>query len=280
MSGRAVFFNRDGTIIPDSDLCTSPQQARLLPGVGAAIKRLRQAGFKGVMVTNQPAVASGLLDEQQLSAIHERLQTALAEQGAGLDAVYACSYAPGPEAVIEQYRRDSDLIKPGAGMLRQAAAELDLDLSACWVVGSKVRDVEAGRTAGCRTILIGDAQQSQSVAPDFAAADLAGAVEIIVRQQPGGPTVPAESQDGQDRIERQLAKVAQLLEQQQRSRMYQDFSLAKLTGAVVQMVAIGLFGWGMLATVDGRIDAAFVRLLSAVFMQLLATTLFLLHRHS
>jgi hypothetical protein len=91
--------------------------------------------------------------------------------------------------------------------------------------------------------------------------------------------VPAESQDTQGRIERQLAKVVQLLEQQQRSHMYQDFSLAKLTGAIVQMVAIGLFGWGMLATVDGRIDAAFVRLLSAVFMQLVATTLFLLYRH-
>ena len=280
MGQRAIFFNRDGTIMPDTGPCTSPEQVRLVPGVAGAIKWLQQAGFKGVMVTNQPAVARGMLDEQQLSAIHERLQTALTEHGAGLDAVYACPYAPGPEAVVDRYRRDSDQIKPGAGMLRQAAAELDLDLSACWMVGSKIRDVEAGQAAGCRTILIGNAQQTQSVAPDFAAADLAGAVEIIVRRQPGGPTVPAELQDRQDRIERQLANVAQLLEQQQRSRMYQDFSLAKLTGAIVQMVAIGLFGWGMLAAVDGRIDAAFVRLLSAVFMQLLATTLFLLHRHS
>jgi D-glycero-D-manno-heptose 1,7-bisphosphate phosphatase len=279
MSGRAIFFNRDGTIVPDTDLCTSPEQARLLPGVGAAVKRLRQAGFKAVMVTNQPAVARGLLDESQLSAIHEQLRTMLAEQEAGLDAVYACPYAPGPEAVVEQYRRDSDLIKPKAGMLHQAATELDLDLSACWMVGSNVRDVEAGRAAGCRTVLIGDSRQTPSVASDFVAADLPGAVDIIVNQKPGGSTGPAESQDTQDRIERQLARVAQALEQQQRSRMYQDFSLAKLTGAIVQMVAIGLFGWGMLATVDGRIDAAFVRLLSAVFMQLLATTLFLLHRH-
>jgi len=279
MSGRAVFFNRDGTIVPDTDPCTSPRQVRLMRGVAGAIERLRQAGFKAVMVTNQPAVAKGLLDEQQLSAVHDELRMLLAGQETGLDAIYACPYAPGPEAVVEQYRRDSDLIKPKAGMLRQAATELALDLSACWMVGSKVRDVEAGRAAGCRTILIGDARQTQLVAPDFEAADLGGAVEIIVNHQPGGATGPAESRDRQDRIERQLANVAQLLEQQQRSRMYQDFSLTKLTGAIVQMVAIGLFGWGMLATVDGRIDVAFIRLLSAVFMQLLATTLFLLHRH-
>ena len=279
MSGKAVFFNRDGTIVPDTDPCDSPEHVRLVRGVAGAIKRLREAGFKAVMVTNQPAVARGLLDEQRLSTVHERLRTMLSEQEAGLDAVYVCQYAPGPEAVVEQYRRDSDLIKPKAGMLRQAATELGLDLSACWMVGSKARDVEAGRAAGCRTILIGDARQTPSVAPDFEAADLAGAVDIIADHKPGGSTVPAESQDAQNRIERQLATVIQLLEQQQRSRMYQDFSLAKLSGAIVQMVAIGLFGWGMLATVDGRIDAAFVRLLSAVFMQLLATTLFLLHRH-
>jgi len=280
MGDKAVFFNRDGTIIPDTPPCTSPEQVRLLPGVGGAIKRLRQAEFKAVLVTNQPAVARGLLDEQQLSCIHEHLQSALAEHGARLDAVYACPYSSGPEAVVERYRADSDLIKPRGGMLLQAAADLNLDLSACWMIGSRARDVEAGQAAGCRTILIGDAQPSRSVAPDFAAADLAGAVEIIGRQQPGGPTVPAESQDGRGAVEGQLARIAHLLEQQQRSHMYQDFSLTKLTGAVVQMVAVGLFGWGMLAAVDGRIDVAFVRLLSAVFMQLLATTLFLLHRHS
>lgn len=152
MSRRAVFLDRDGTLIERYDYLVDEKQVVLLPRTVQALRMLQQRGFLLVVVTNQSAVARGLLTEKQLHVIHRRLEALLNEQGVTLEGVYYCPYHP--EGSVEQYRRESDLRKPGPGMLLQAARELDIDLSRSWMVGDDHRDILAGKAAGCRTILI------------------------------------------------------------------------------------------------------------------------------
>ncbi len=165
----AVFLDRDGTLVDDPGYLRDPGQVRLLPGAGQAVAALRRAGLKVVVVTNQSGVARGLLDEACLAAIHDRMRRLLAEHGAQLDGLYYCPYHP--DGVVQAYRRESDWRKPGCGMLVAAARDLGLDLGASWMIGDSPRDVEAGRRAGCRTILLGSAGQDGRGA-DLVAADL------------------------------------------------------------------------------------------------------------
>ena len=131
------------------------------------------------------------MTEEQLAEIHERLREILLEQGARLDAIYYCPYLDGPDAVVDQYRKASELRKPGPGMLLQAADELEIDLAESWMVGDRMRDVVAGKRAGCRTILIdaaGRESAEEEDEPDFAVPSLLGAARLIVSH----PTRSAE----------------------------------------------------------------------------------------
>lgn len=184
MATKAVFLDRDGTLIDDPGYLSEPSGVKLLPGVELALKSLRQAGYKLVVVTNQSGVARGLLSEQVLEQIHSRLRNVLADKGAALDAVYYCPYHP--EGSVEKYARDSDLRKPKPGMLELAARELGIDLSASWMVGDSGRDVGAGRAAGCRTIRIhpedGEDPADEVFRPDFTVRNLVEAARIIMRE--------------------------------------------------------------------------------------------------
>ena len=203
----AVFVDRDHTLIDDPGYISEPDQVRLLAGVPPAIARLREAGTPVIVVTNQSGVARGLFTEEQLAAVHQRMQDLLQAEGTGVDAIYYCPYLDGPEAVCEDYRRDSDLRKPKPGLLRLAAREMDLDLKASWMIGDSERDVQAGRAAGCRTVLIDlsarhthfthrrDAGATTQMgrnggvepsSADHVAADLPSAVEYILTQAEAG----------------------------------------------------------------------------------------------
>lgn len=175
----AVFLDRDHTLIEDPGYINDSSQVILLPGVGQAISRLRAAGYLAVVVTNQSGLARGRITESQLSAVHARLMELLSAEGTALDAIYHCPYLPGNEAVVEKYRRDSDLRKPRPGMLLAAAKDLKIDLSQSWMIGDSTRDIQAGRAAGCRSILIGNAD-SQAHEADHVVADLPSAVEIVL----------------------------------------------------------------------------------------------------
>lgn len=198
MSNRAVFLDRDGTIIEHYDYLTDLRQVQLMPAAPAAMRLLRDRGFLLVMITNQSAVARGMLTEKKLLEIHDHLKQMLAEKGAYLDQMYYCPYHP--EGAVERYRRDSELRKPAPGMLLLAARELDIDLAQSWVVGDDDRDIEAGRSAGCRTILLenrGSPLVRRGAAPpDFQAVNLKEAANLIVRyaEIPASPprTVPTE----------------------------------------------------------------------------------------
>jgi D,D-heptose 1,7-bisphosphate phosphatase len=180
----AVFLDRDDTILADPGYLADPGAVELLPGAGEALASLRRDGYKLVVVTNQSGIARGLLDESTLAAVNDELRQRLAEHSVRLDGIYYCPYHP--EGTVEGYVRDSDLRKPRPGMLLRAAEELDLDLAASWMVGDSVRDVEAGRRAGCGTVLLSaDPAAADAAQADHVATDLAAAAAWILRHEGG-----------------------------------------------------------------------------------------------
>jgi D-glycero-D-manno-heptose 1,7-bisphosphate phosphatase len=185
MANRAVFLDRDRTIIEDPGYISDPGAVKLLPGADVAIKGLRQGGYLAVVVTNQSAIARGLITEETLERIHGEMRRQLAAGGAHLDALYYCPFHP--EGTVEPFARDSDLRKPQPGMLLKAAKDLDIDLSASWMVGDSPRDIEAGQRAGCRTIRIrvpqplGAEPEDENVQPDFTVRNLLEAAKLILQ---------------------------------------------------------------------------------------------------
>lgn len=197
MSGRpAVFLDRDGVVdelVPDpvSGLPESPLDAadvRLVPGAAAAIGQLQGAGFVVISVSNQPAAAKGLVTEQALAEVHSRVVELLSVEGIRLDDSEWCLHHP--DAVVERLRQACACRKPGAGMLLAGATKHSIDLAESWMVGDTDADVQAGRAAGCATVLVENPDSAHKrtarVQPDFRAADLAGAFRIIYgRSRPG-----------------------------------------------------------------------------------------------
>ena len=148
----AVFLDRDGTINEEVDYLTRVEDFRLLPGAARAIARLREAGYVVVVVTNQSAVARGMLTEAGLAEIHDEMRRQLALEGAELDGICFCPHHP--DHGEPPYRQDCACRKPKPGMLHQAAEDLGIDLSRSVMVGDKVIDVETGWNAGCRSMLV------------------------------------------------------------------------------------------------------------------------------
>jgi D,D-heptose 1,7-bisphosphate phosphatase len=152
MSNRAVFLDRDNTLIHDPGYISSPEQVHLIDGIGECLKELQDLGFKLVIVTNQSGIARGILSENQLEQVHLKLRRLLADFNVNIDAIYFCPYHP--DGTVTQYSVESDLRKPKPGMLFKAAKEMDIDLGGSWLIGDSQRDIEAGKSAGCKTIMV------------------------------------------------------------------------------------------------------------------------------
>lgn len=156
-----VFLDRDGVLIEDAGLVRRKEDVRLLPGSAEGLRLLNEHGLRTVVVTNQPVVARGLCTEEELAGIHQELARQLADADAHWDALYYCPHHPETqhgEGVVK-LRRGCDCRKPRAGMLLQAADELKLNLGASVMVGDSTVDVEAGRNAGVRTVLVETGKQ-------------------------------------------------------------------------------------------------------------------------
>ena len=148
MSWSAAFLDRDGTInvkAPEGEYVESPGDVTLLPGAAAAIARINAAGIPVYVVTNQRGIALGRMTEDDLAAVHDRLSSLLAEEGAHVDAYYHCPHDKGV----------CDCRKPGTAMLERAAREHGVELARSFLVGDAESDVEAGRRVGARTVLLG-----------------------------------------------------------------------------------------------------------------------------
>jgi D-glycero-D-manno-heptose 1,7-bisphosphate phosphatase len=149
---RAVLLDRDGTLTVEGEWLTRRQDLVLVPGAAAALARLSAAGWKLVLVTNQSAIARGLITPAELAEIHAELQQRLGAYGARLDAIYSCPHHP--TEGIGEYKVECACRKPKPGLVLQAARELGLDLARCWMVGDAARDLEAGWAAGVPGILV------------------------------------------------------------------------------------------------------------------------------
>jgi D-glycero-D-manno-heptose 1,7-bisphosphate phosphatase len=148
----AVFLDRDGTLIEDVDYLSDLAHVRVFPWTVDALRLLARAGFLTVVVTNQSAVARGIVTEDFVRRTHEALQARLARGGARIDAFYFCPHHP--EAEIDRYRRSCRCRKPLPGMLEEAARDLSIDLERSWMVGDRWIDVAAGNAAGARALLV------------------------------------------------------------------------------------------------------------------------------
>ena len=147
MSRPAAFLDRDGVLIVDSGYPHRPDQLVLIPGAAEAVKRLNEAGYVTVIVTNQSGVARGMFDEETMHGFNALLVERLAEAGARIDAVYACPFHA--DAVDARYRHpDHPDRKPNPGMLLKAITEHDLDPARSLMIGDQPSDMEAARRAG------------------------------------------------------------------------------------------------------------------------------------
>jgi D-glycero-D-manno-heptose 1,7-bisphosphate phosphatase len=286
MGKPAVFWDRDDTLMLDSGYVSVPDQVELLPGAARAIRMLADSGFENVIVTNQSGIARGLFDEVTLESIHDRLREHLAAEGAAVDAIYYCPYLDSDEAVVEAYRKPSDLRKPGPGMILKASMERNIELAASWMIGDSLRDTEAGRAAGCRTILLQPAgsvssvtvRAGRSTSVDFIARDLDEAVAIVLRysnMQTVEPPIPNPAEEQPDTVQL-LEEILQFIRVADRRARTEDFSLARMCGVIVQIVALGALIWaifGMLRS-DVLYEERTFRLLMAGVLQLIALTCF------
>ncbi len=182
MANKAIFLDRDNTIIEDPGYINNPDQVKLLPGAANALIQFRKMGYKLIVVTNQSAVARGIVTEKVLSQIHDKLQELLAQDGVSLDRIYYCPHHP--DGVVAKYRKQSDMRKPSPGMFLAAAEEFDIDFSLSWMIGNSYSDIAAGQRAGCKTILINSSlnetyRKPSDPVPDKKAVNIKEAVNII-----------------------------------------------------------------------------------------------------
>lgn len=170
---RAVFLNRDGLICRDVHYMRSPEQLELLPGAAEGIKLLNELGLKVIVATNQSGIARGYFTEADLERIHRRMLDELGRRGAKIDAIYYCPHHPDENCACR---------KPRIGMLERAAKDFGLDFSDCFIIGDKGLDVEAGRNAGCTSVLVPGPETEEGVEADYKAADLIEAAELIAKK--------------------------------------------------------------------------------------------------
>ncbi|MBK8166030.1 MAG: HAD-IIIA family hydrolase [bacterium] len=189
--GPILFIDRDGVLIVDRDYLADPAGVELIPGVPAALRAAAAAGYALVGISNQSGVGRGRFGQAELTAVMERVDEALAEAGAGLDAMYYCPHAP---------QDDCRCRKPGPGLIEEASASFRWDVGRAWVIGDKASDVELGRRLGLGAVLVATGYGAGERALVAAArpgdervrfaADLSAAVEVILSLAPdaGGGT--------------------------------------------------------------------------------------------
>ncbi len=181
---RAVFIDRDGTLNVHAGYIREPSQLVVYGYAGAALRKLNEAGWLTVLVTNQAIIGRGECTPATMDLIHARLLQSLAAAGARLDAIYVCPHRPARELTGTLAGLACDCRKPRPGMLLRAARDLDIDLARSWMIGDSATDIEAGIAAGTRTILLKTGVAGSDCAgggsADLIAADFAAAAGQIL----------------------------------------------------------------------------------------------------
>ena len=270
----AIFLDRDNTLIANDGDLGDPHDVRLLDGVPDGLRRLREAGYRLVVVTNQAGVARGQFTEDDVDAVHQRIANLIDEQAEArrlIDRFYYCPYHP--NATNEAYRRDHPWRKPHPGMLLQATRDLGIDLSQSWVIGDQTRDVQAGDAAGCRTVLVNGkhemTHEGDNHSPTAVVSCFSEAVETVLRsaapvpethndvnEMPRQGEAVAETSTGPQRRstnapstdEGALRRAIHELTEEVRSERIRrsEFTGFRLTAALCQMLVVVLVVLGLM----------------------------------
>jgi D-glycero-D-manno-heptose 1,7-bisphosphate phosphatase len=288
---RAVFLDRDNTLIANDGDLGDPAAVQLLHGVAD--------GLRLIVVTNQGGVARGSFSEEDVDAVHQRIGTLVDESARTrglIDRFYYCPYHP--DAALDEYRRDHPWRKPQPGMLLQASHDLELDLGESWLVGDQARDIAAGRAAGCRTVRIGS-HDNGDPEPTLTAASFDLAVRAILEasttstppppiaqashgapamtQNPGPPEVARKRDDagasGEVRAIR--GALVELAEEIRTDRLRRtEFTGFRLAAGLCLLFALLLAVIGLLQLPASDLFVPWM--LGAMFVQLIAIAILLL----
>jgi histidinol-phosphate phosphatase family protein len=182
----AIFLDRDGTLNEEVDRVSHPDKFSLFPGVGGAIRRINRAGYRAVVITNQPVIARGDCTERELVEIHNKMETLLGRDGAYVDAILHCPHHPDKGFAGE--RADLKIAcscrKPAIGLIERARIELSIDLKRSWFIGDSTVDIRTARNAGLKSILLqtgyGGRDGRYPDCPDHTASSLVEAVDIVL----------------------------------------------------------------------------------------------------
>lgn len=184
-----VFLDRDGTVNRYQGLLYAEEQFALETGAAEAVRRLNEAGFLVILVTNQPVVARGLCGIEDVKRIHRKMQVLLGEEGAYLDDIMFCPHHPDKGFPGENilYKISCNCRKPAIGMIAHAVEKYNIDLSQSFIIGDSTIDIQTGKNAGIRTILLLTGQAGRDkkyeAAPDFTAENLAEAVTVVLNHE-------------------------------------------------------------------------------------------------
>lgn len=151
---KAVFIDKDGTLIIDIPYNVKPGKIKLYDGAAESLALLKRNGYKLYMITNQPGIAKQYFNEKQLSAAFSTIQVMLNEQDASIDGFYYCPHNDDNTCSCR---------KPQPGLIKQAAVEHGINLSNSWMIGDILNDVEAGTNAGCKSILVNNGNETEWV---------------------------------------------------------------------------------------------------------------------
>jgi len=181
---RAIFLDRDGTIVEDVGYLGECDKIKFLPKVGEAIKLLNENGFKVIIITNQAGVARGYFTEETVKEVNRHIKESLAKERAFIDMIYYCPHHV--EGIIGKYKEECYCRKPNPGMIEKAVSEFGIDLTDSFTIGDKISDIEAGRRAGCKTILLADEdpprnEREDALMPDHIVPGLYEAAKWLVK---------------------------------------------------------------------------------------------------
>jgi heptosyltransferase-2 len=196
LSGVTVFLDRDGTLNEDTGYVKSPEELRLLPGVVTALGRLKGAGARVIVLTNQSGIARGYFNFSDLEAIHSKLRQQLGEAGVELDGLYLCPHHPDDRCTCR---------KPARGMVERAVADFPIDLARSYVVGDSARDIELAKRIGAQAALVMTGPSGREalaelnergIPPDYVAENLEQVVDWIMVRNGQQTSSVASGQNG------------------------------------------------------------------------------------
>jgi D,D-heptose 1,7-bisphosphate phosphatase len=186
---RAIFLDRDGTIIEDRGYICHLTQSEIFPFTLPAVRLMNEHLFKVVVITNQASIAKGICSKEEVEILHQEIKTELNRKGGKISRFYYSPYHK--DGIIPEYSRDSVFRKPAPGMILEAVKDFNINLAASYMMGDSLVDIQAGANAGCKTVLVLtgkgkktlESLNSSDVSPDFIAENILTAFEEIILRE-------------------------------------------------------------------------------------------------